>query len=83
MQKNPPLHFFTNPSEIPKISDWMAGAGGIEPPNGGIKIPCLTAWLRPNGPERAKSDLADLLRAPTVYRENPVFSTGWSVRDKV
>src|SRR3569623_1411111 len=26
----------------------MAGAGGIEPPNGGIKIPCLTAWLRPN-----------------------------------
>jgi hypothetical protein len=25
MQKNPPLHFFTNPSEIPKISDWMAG----------------------------------------------------------
>ena len=26
----------------------MAGAGGIEPPNGGIKIRCLTAWLRPN-----------------------------------
>ena len=25
----------------------MAGAGGIEPPNGGIKIRCLTAWLRP------------------------------------
>lgn len=28
----------------------MAGAGGIEPPNGGIKIRCLTAWLRPNRP---------------------------------
>lgn len=28
----------------------LAGAGGIEPPNGGIKIRCLTAWLRPNGP---------------------------------
>jgi hypothetical protein len=28
----------------------MAGAGGIEPPNGGIKIRCLTAWLRPNAP---------------------------------
>jgi hypothetical protein len=26
----------------------LAGAGGIEPPNGGIKIRCLTAWLRPN-----------------------------------
>ena len=28
----------------------VAGAGGIEPPNGGIKIRCLTAWLRPNRP---------------------------------
>jgi hypothetical protein len=26
----------------------MAGAGGIEPPHGGIKIRCLTAWRRPN-----------------------------------
>lgn len=26
----------------------LVGAGGIEPPNGGIKIRCLTAWLRPN-----------------------------------
>ena len=26
----------------------LAGAGGIEPPHGGIKIPCLTAWRRPN-----------------------------------
>src|SRR3954469_8215063 len=26
----------------------LAGAGGIEPPNGGIKIRCLTDWLRPN-----------------------------------
>ena len=25
----------------------MVGAGGIEPPNDGIKIRCLTAWLRP------------------------------------
>ena len=30
----------------------LAGAGGIEPPNGGIKIRCLTAWLRPNRPGR-------------------------------
>jgi hypothetical protein len=26
----------------------LAGAPGIEPGNGGIKIRCLTAWLRPN-----------------------------------
>ncbi len=26
----------------------VAGAGGIEPPNAGIKIRCLTAWRRPN-----------------------------------
>jgi hypothetical protein len=27
----------------------MAGAGGFEPPYGGIKIRCLTTWLRPTG----------------------------------
>lgn len=27
----------------------LAGAGGFEPPHGGIKIPCLTTWRRPNG----------------------------------
>ncbi len=31
-----------------RTHEWLAGAGGIEPPNGGIKIRCLTAWLRPN-----------------------------------
>ena len=30
--------------------DWLAGAGGFEPPNGGIKIRCLTTWLRPTEP---------------------------------
>src|SRR5579864_1169811 len=42
----------------------VAGAGGIEPPNGGIKIRCLTAWLRPIrpvGPPR-ETPLARLLR---------------------
>ena len=28
----------------------VAGAGGFEPPDGGIKIRCLTTWLRPNAP---------------------------------
>ena len=27
---------------------FLAGAGGFEPPHGGIKIPCLTTWRRPN-----------------------------------
>ena len=35
----------------------LAGAGGIEPPNGGIKIHCLTAWLRPNRPVRKARDI--------------------------
>jgi hypothetical protein len=26
----------------------LAGAGGFEPPYGGIKIRCLTTWRRPN-----------------------------------
>src|SRR5438445_306555 len=38
---------------------WLAGAGGIEPPNGGIKIRCLTAWLRPNRPRKQRQDTAD------------------------
>src|SRR5580704_9565231 len=29
----------------------LAGAGGFEPPYGGIKIRCLTAWRRPNVPQ--------------------------------
>ncbi len=33
---------------FPKSSDWLAGAGGFEPPYGGIKIHCLTTWRRPN-----------------------------------
>jgi hypothetical protein len=31
-----------------KFNKIMAGAGGFEPPYGGIKIRCLTAWRRPN-----------------------------------
>jgi len=31
-----------------KLIDCLAGAGGFEPPHGGIKIHCLTTWRRPN-----------------------------------
>ena len=36
-----------------KRLDWLAGAPGFEPGNGGIKIRCLTTWLRPNRCRRA------------------------------
>ena len=32
---------------VPAFGDTVAGAGGFEPPDGGIKIRCLTPWLRP------------------------------------
>ena len=36
------------------LSTRLAGAPGLEPGNGGIKIRCLTAWLRPTkGPARS------------------------------
>ena len=55
----------------------LAGAGGIEPPNGGIKIRCLTAWLRPNSPCRGTRDRpARPLPAPPVYRGSHAISTG-------
>ena len=38
----------TSAASLFKVSLKLAGAGGIEPPNGGIKIRCLTAWRRPN-----------------------------------
>ena len=41
----------------------VAGAGGFEPPHGGIKIRCLTAWRRPNAPadRRARTIKRQLL----------------------
>ncbi len=31
-----------------QLTAGMAGAGGFEPPHGGTKNRCLTAWRRPN-----------------------------------
>jgi hypothetical protein len=33
------------PREPVRTHEWLAGAGGIEPPNGGIKICCLYAVI--------------------------------------
>jgi hypothetical protein len=39
---------FPHADTVSEDRDWGAGAGGFEPPYGGIKIRCLTAWRRPN-----------------------------------
>ena len=44
-----PLHLI----KYMKRLDLVAGAPGFEPGNGGIKIRCLTTWLRPNRYRRA------------------------------
>ena len=36
----------------------LAGAPGLEPGNGGIKIRCLTTWLRPNAQTAGAFDIA-------------------------
>src|SRR5215470_10933754 len=36
-----------NQPKMAKHLKSLAGAGGFEPPHGGTKIRCLTAWLRP------------------------------------
>ena len=44
----------------------LAGAGGIEPPNGGIKIRCLTAWRRPISVENDRDEAAPTAVARTI-----------------
>src|ERR1700726_1743679 len=48
----------------------LAGAGGFEPPHGGIKIHCLTTWRRPNRRLRKPAGPAcpRVPPAPPVYR---------------
>jgi hypothetical protein len=58
----------------------LAGAGGIEPPNGGIKIRCLTTWLRPNRMTKNGAEelaTADSRWSQPVYRERSGISTAW------
>ena len=49
----------SNAELTPQRPDWVAGAPGFEPGNGGIKIRCLTAWLRPIGQSRSRPDDSD------------------------
>ena len=45
-----PRLFPETDTETGRTPDWLAGAPGFEPGNGGIKILCLTTWLRPITP---------------------------------
>ena len=50
-RSHPPEHItliLSQYAQLAKCSSIMAGAGGFEPPNTGIKSPGLAAWRRPN-----------------------------------
>ena len=46
-------------SSLCKCKEKVAGTAGLEPANGGVKVLCLTAWLRPKIEKRASSPLMD------------------------
>src|SRR5579872_2562212 len=48
----------------------LAGAGGFEPPYGGIKIHCLTTWRRPNG--RKTKEVAGSFRIPVSRQRRSI-----------
>src|SRR3954451_24356873 len=62
----------------------MAGAPGFEPGNGGIKIRCLTTWLRPNqargpyrgGPQRSTLRASELCRLAQDFGEPRGYNRG-------
>ena len=53
-----------------KRGDWLAGAPGFEPGNGGIKIRCLTTWLRPTGERRDLTGKAGVPQQSGVLPES-------------
>src|SRR5215471_1805807 len=60
----------------------LAGAGGFEPPYGGIKIRCLTTWLRPiarrsiNGSPPTRKRRTASRRAPPFIGLRPLLDAG-------
>ena len=52
----------------------LAGAPGFEPGNGGIKIRCLTTWLRPIGPTRGGPHLYSEGIFPAILRSQATLA---------
>src|SRR5690554_5460155 len=50
----------------------MAGAPGFEPGNDGVKVRCLTAWLRPNAANEISDGAIDGIRTHECRSHNPV-----------
>ena len=59
----------------------VAGTAGLEPADEGVKVPCLTTWLRPNGketgdrgnPDPLLSGVGDGTRTHDTRNHNPVL----------
>ena len=56
----------------------LAGVGGFEPPNGGVRVRCLTAWLHPKS-ERLSNIEAGVSQAKSLASSN--FSA-WSGKSR-
>src|ERR1700686_2474537 len=63
-------------AKIPKPLKRLAGAPGFEPGNGGIKIRCLTTWLRPKSLRELKAAHGIATRSGTIN----AFPSGMAVR---
>ena len=73
--------FFQQKGPQAGTENLLAGAGGFEPPHGGIKIHCLTTWRRPNSRERADTacPCAGLVRLQIVA---PLFNSSRTIFQK-
>jgi hypothetical protein len=55
-----------------RYREWLAGAPGFEPGNAGIKIRCLTTWLRPNQIGSFPAPRAGAAQTPPLTYRLPV-----------
>ena len=73
------------PGELDQTPDCLAGAGGFEPPYGGIKIHCLTTWRRPNnlsGKRRTSLPANSLWQRRSIEGVEPFQQAGSGIRSE-